>query len=113
MFKQRMQTVANVWIRMMSFSEVGDRNEGHKHTHDHSTLLAHGAVRLTVNGVTSEFSAPTIIYIKAGLDHQMEALAPDTVVYCVHALRDGKEIYDIVSPETVPNGVRLESLVQT
>jgi len=103
--KVKISLVANTWIKQMLFENVGDANEGHKHTFDHQTLLAYGAVRVTVNGKASEFSAPTIIFIKAGLDHHIEATQAGTVAYCVHAIRDGERIEDIIDPDDIPEGV--------
>lgn len=101
----KISLVANTWIKQMLFENVGDANEGHKHTFDHQTLLAYGAVRVTVNGKASEFAAPTIIFIKAGLDHHIEATQAGTVAYCVHAIRDGERIEDIIDPADIPEGV--------
>jgi len=103
--KVKISLVANTWIKQMLFENAGDANAGHKHTFDHQTLLAFGAVRVTVNGKASEFSAPTIIFIKAGLDHHIEATQAGTVAYCVHAIRDGERIEDIIDPDDIPEGV--------
>lgn len=101
----KISLVANTWIKQMVFEKAGDANEGHKHTFDHQTLLAYGAVRVTVNGKASEFTAPTIVFIRAGFDHHIEATQAGTVVYCVHAIRDGERIEDIIDPADIPEGV--------
>jgi hypothetical protein len=103
--KVKLSLVANTWIKQMLFEQAGDANEGHKHTFDHQTLLAYGAVRVTVNGKVSEFFAPTIIFIRAGLDHHIEATQAGTVAYCVHAIRDGERVEDIIDPADIPEGV--------
>lgn len=97
---------ANLWIRQMLFKEIGDKNEPHVHNFDHMTLLAHGSVKVTVDGVASEFKAPFVIWVAKGKKHYIEALEPNSVAYCVHALRNKEskesEILDI---SQIPLGV--------
>jgi quercetin dioxygenase-like cupin family protein len=97
--------VANCWVKQMKFNKVGDVHPGHKHSFDHQTLLAKGKLELHVNGEVTVFTAPTIIFIKAGLRHGMISLEDNTIVYCLHPLRDGEQVGDIISPDQVPNGV--------
>lgn len=96
--------VANLWSKMMRFKKTGDMEAGHKHTFDHMTLLAVGSLKVTVDGVASNFSAPQMIYIKAGKHHILEALEDNTIAYCIHALRD-KETGDILDPDGVPTNI--------
>lgn len=99
----KISVVANTWIKQMHFLKAGDMNDGHKHIFDHQTLLGKGSVKVTVNGKVSEFKAPTIIFIRAGFEHQIEALEDDTVCYCIHAIRDGERVEDIIDPADIPN----------
>ena len=101
-----MALVANVWVKQMFFQNVGDSNPGHKHLFDHSTLLATGGVQVNIGGVVSEFKAPRIIWVKAGVEHTFTATRPNTVCYCIHAIRDGDGVDDIIDPESVPAGAR-------
>jgi quercetin dioxygenase-like cupin family protein len=78
--------VANLWSKMMHFKKAGDTEYGHSHTFDHMTLLARGKIKLTVDDVGSEFTAPQMIYIKAGKVHELMALEDDSLAYCIHAL---------------------------
>jgi len=96
--------VANTWVKQMHFAKAGDINEGHKHTFDHQTLLAKGSVKIKVNGQETDFVAPHIIFIGAGHEHEMVSLEDDTIVFCIHALRDGDQVEDIIDPRDVPNG---------
>lgn len=100
----KMSCVKNLWTRQMFFAKAGDANEGHVHNYDHITLLAHGSVRVHVEGNTTDFKAPQMIYVKAGKSHFIEALEDGTVAYCVHALRD-KDSEDIINPDQIPLGV--------
>ena len=97
--------VGNTWVKQMIFESKGDVHPGHRHSFDHQTLLAKGSVEVWANGKTTEFTAPTIIYIKAGIQHGMIALEDATVIYCIHPLRDGDQVGDIIDPASVPNGV--------
>lgn len=97
--------VANLYSRQMTFLNVGDKNLGHTHPFDHLTLLAAGSLRVTVEGKTTDFKAPHMIYIKADKEHELMALEPNTVAFCIHALRDGNGVDDILDPAMVPAGV--------
>lgn len=96
--------VANLFSKMMHFAKAGDTEIGHTHQFDHLTLLAKGKLRVTVEGVTSDFTAPHMIYIKADKVHELVALTDETIAYCIHALRD-KENNDILDPSMIPAGV--------
>jgi mannose-6-phosphate isomerase-like protein (cupin superfamily) len=100
--KTKISVVANTWIKQMQFAKRGDIHAGHKHTFDHQTLVGAGKVKVTVDGKVSEFTAPTIIFIRAGLEHEIESLEDNTVCYCIHAIRDGERVEDIIDPEDIP-----------
>jgi len=97
--------VANLFSRQMHFKKVGDMEHGHTHPFDHLTLLASGSLRVTVEGKTTDFKAPHMIYIKAEHRHQLLALEDNTVAFCIHALRVGERVEDILDPTMVPAGV--------
>lgn len=94
--------VSNVFIKQMAFAQAGDFECGHSHVFDHLTLLASGKLRVTALGKSTDFSAPTHIFIKAGVVHELLALEDNTVVHCIHALRDGERVEDIVDPASLP-----------
>lgn len=104
--------VANLFSRQMHFKKAGDIEHGHTHPFDHLTLLASGSMRVDVNGQTTDFKAPHMIFIKAEHNHELVALEDNTVAYCIHALRSGNEVDDILDPASVPNGVSPLSLAQ-
>jgi quercetin dioxygenase-like cupin family protein len=97
--------VANLFSRMMHFKSVGDIEHGHKHQFDHLTLLASGKLQVTVDGIVTVFEAPHMIYIHKDKIHELVALEDNTVAFCIHALRDGNGVDDILDPAMVPNGV--------
>jgi quercetin dioxygenase-like cupin family protein len=101
--------VANLYSRMMYFKKAGDIEYGHTHQFDHLTLLASGKLKVTVDGVSTEFTAPHMIYIHKDKFHELVALEDQTVAYCIHALRD-KENNEILDPSMIPEGVRPTSL---
>jgi len=96
--------VANLYSRMMHFEKAGDIEIGHTHQFDHLTLLAKGKLKVTVEGVSTEFTAPHMIYIHKDKVHELEALTDETVAYCIHALRD-KDNNEILDPSMIPAGV--------
>lgn len=96
--------VANLFSRMMHFKKAGDIEIGHTHQFDHLTLLAKGRLKVTVEGVATEFTAPHMIYIHKDKVHELEALTDETVAYCIHALRD-KDTNEILDPSMIPDGV--------
>lgn len=96
--------VANLYSRMMHFKKAGDIEVGHTHQFDHLTLLAKGKLKVTVEGMVTEFTAPHMIYIHKDKVHELVALTDDTVAYCIHALRD-KENNEILDPSMIPAGV--------
>lgn len=102
--------VSNLFIREMHFEKAGDIEHGHKHPFAHVSDLRKGSVAVTVNGQRSEFKAPAYIYIDPEHEHMLEALEDDTWVSCVHAIRNGERVEDIVPEDYVPDGVTLRYL---
>lgn len=96
--------VANLFSRMMLFEKTGDIEQTHEHSFDHLTLLAHGSVKCVVDGQETIFKAPHMIYIHKDKKHEFTALEDNTVTYCIHAMRVGEKIEDIVDPTMIPNG---------
>lgn len=101
----KLMCVSNVWTRLMHFVKAGDTEQPHIHQFDHVTALSAGSVRVTVGGVTSEFKAPALIFVKAMEEHTITALEDNTVALCIHALRDGFAVEDIIDPESLPAGI--------
>jgi quercetin dioxygenase-like cupin family protein len=84
--------VNDVFIKEMVFVKKGWIAQTHAHVYDHQTLLAAGALRVTVDGVSEEWRAPKVLIIAAGKLHRLEALEDGTVAYCVHAVKGGDTI---------------------
>ena len=98
--------ISNVWIKMMTFKEPGDFIPGHVHVFDHPTLLSQGVVDVEVEGEVTRFTAPSVIYIEKGKSHKLTAVTANTVACCIHAIRDGERVEDIVSEDMIPKGSR-------
>jgi quercetin dioxygenase-like cupin family protein len=96
--------VANLFCKQMVFAKAGDVEQGHCHAFDHTTLLGSGSVMVKVNGRSTKFKAPQMIFIKAELEHEITALEDNTVAYCIHALRSGDGVDDILDPASIPAG---------
>ena len=97
--------VANLFCKQMLFTKAGDVEQGHCHAFDHTTLLGSGSVMVKTNGSSKNFTAPQMIFIKAELEHEITALEDNTVAYCIHALRNGHGVDDIIDPSSIPEGV--------
>lgn len=97
--------VANLYSRQMYFKNKGDVELGHVHQFDHLTLLASGSLKITVDGIESVFKAPHMIYIHKDKVHELVALEDNTLAFCIHALRDGNGVEDILDPSMIPEGV--------
>ena len=94
--------ISNVFIRQMTFVKAGDVELGHSHCFDHVTLLSAGRLRVEALGTSTDFTAPQHIFIKAGVLHRLIALEDNTIAQCIHALRDGDRVEDIVDPASLP-----------
>ena len=98
--------VANMFVRMMNFKEIGSCEIGHTHTFDHLTLLASGSIRVIANGKSTDFKAPNMIFIDAETVHELIALENNTVAYCIHGLRDLDKSDDLISIDMLPEGTK-------
>jgi cupin superfamily acireductone dioxygenase involved in methionine salvage len=103
--KSDVMIVDNVFVKMMHFYYKGDITEsrGHSHTFDHITLLSRGSVLMEVleeNGSVVEHKAPKLIVTPKNIQHKFTALEADTVLCCIHAIRDGDDVDDI-APQNI------------
>lgn len=99
--------VSNVYCRMMHFVNKGDIEMGHSHPFDHLSLLANGSVEVTIDSITTTFKAPHMIFIKKDKEHEIKALEDNSLIYCIHALRDGFGVGDIIDPDSIPKGIEV------
>jgi quercetin dioxygenase-like cupin family protein len=102
----QMTCVSNLFMRSMHFKHAGDIEQGHAHLFDHVSLLTAGAAKVTVEGVSKVFTAPHAIFIRKDWMHEIEALEDHTIMICIHALRDGERVEDIIDPDShiIPPG---------
>ena len=109
----KMAVVDGVWAKQMHFVKAGDVMGGHRHIHNHMTLLAKGSLQVTVEGTETTFVAPHIIFIVKGEEHTLTALEDGTVAYCIHANREF-ETGNIIDPASVPAySGRTQDLIET
>lgn len=94
--------VDNVFVKLHHFYETGDTHDGHAHTFDHITLLAYGSVLMKHDFGEQEHKAPKLIVTPKGVTHQFVALEPNTIFCCIHAIRDGDGVDDVVSQDITP-----------
>jgi len=93
---------ANVYVRSMHFLKAGHVERAHDHPFDHFTYLADKRLGVAVDGRSSVYTGPTLIFIAAGLLHTLVALDDDVKAACIHALRNGERVEDIIPFEGVP-----------
>ena len=111
----QLSCVSNMFVRMMHFRHQGDIEQGHSHPFDHMTLLADGALAVEVDGISRDFYAPKIIFITKDKEHKLTALEDHTVAFCVHAIRDGERVEDIIDPDSLvipPGAEGVDHLIQ-
>lgn len=97
----RIGCASNIYIRMMHFHNAGDIEEGHAHQFDHISFLTNGSIRVIVEGIEKSFKAPHMILIVKNKHHQMIALEDNTIMNCIHALRDLDG--EILDPDQIPH----------
>lgn len=83
-----------IFIKQMLLENAGMYVPQHSHSYDHTSMLAVGSVRAWCDGVLlGDYKAPMPITILAGTKHTFMSLVPNTIIYCIHNLRDhGLEI---------------------
>jgi len=84
--------VHDVFIKQIIFRKAGWIMQTHAHCYDHQTLVAAGRIRMTVDGLSTDHEAPTILTITAGCVHHLESLVDHTVAYCIHAIKNGETV---------------------
>lgn len=90
----------NIWLRKLYFAKAGDQHPGHRHQHDHVSILAQGSVAVRVEDVETQYHAPAWIVVRKDREHTITALADETVWWCLYALRDADgQPLDIFDPE--------------
>jgi len=85
--------VDGVAIKQMHLEREGWFVKQHRHVYDHVTLLATGSMRVWMgDNAPVDYVAPYPITVKAGVTHSMQALADNTVAYCIHNVSRTGEI---------------------
>lgn len=109
---------SNVYIRRMIFKQAGITELGHTHRYDHLSYLSSGSVEMQIYDQEKDemtppkvYKAPATIFVAKELVHQITSLEDNTVVSCIHALRDIEE--EIISPDMYPGPTALYDVVTT
>lgn len=95
----------NVYVKEMRFTESNQTYCGHHHDYDHVTMVAAGKVRVKFAAIpeagieeeVKEYNAVSTFVTRSFREHEITALTPDTVVCCIHAIRDVNG--EIIVPE--------------
>lgn len=84
---------SDIFIKQMAIPKAGTIVPQHSHKYDHVSMLAWGSIRVWRDGVDrGVFHAPTGITIPAGCKHTFRSLEDNTVIYCIHNIRDAEEV---------------------
>lgn len=108
---ETMGVVGNVWVRVQHYPRADVIVKGHKHHHDHLSLLARGRLLVYVEGCQPvEYSAPAFFLVPAEHEHRLVPLEPETLAYCIFALRgeDGEVVGEWNGDETPYGAVDIE-----
>lgn len=104
----KISCLSNVYVRHMLFKNKGIVEVGHRHPYSHTSLVSSGSVLVQVYDEVNntlldpvEYKAPAMVFIAKNVAHQLTALEDDTVVCCIHALRDA-DSGTIIDPEMIP-----------
>ena len=108
--KVKIACVSNLYCREMLFYSAGDTEIGHTHAFDHITFLSSGKLRVETDLGSTDFAAPQMIFIHKDHRHTLTALENNTVAYCIHALRNGDAVGDIIDPEMIPQGISVPEI---
>lgn len=76
----------NVYAKEMTLPK-GHVALSHRHVYSHLSCLAKGKCIVMTDGEQNEYTAPAMIEIKAGVEHQIEALE-DVTWFCIHATKE-------------------------
>ena len=110
--------LSNVYVRRMAFRKAGIVEVGHRHPYSHASLVAAGSVSVQVYDDVNQtllepvvYHAPAMVMIEKDVAHQITSLEDDSVVCCIHALRDETET--IIDPEMIPVPLPLRGTLDT
>lgn len=93
-----------VFAKTMVIQSAGVFVPQHAHRFAHISVLVRGSVRVWKDGVLwGDAVAPLGITIDARVMHTFQALVDDTIILCVHDIRDGEGVeiaaeHHLVSP---------------
>jgi quercetin dioxygenase-like cupin family protein len=99
MHTEQLLIVDNVFVKMMHLLNSGDTIQGHAHTFDHITLLSSGSVLMEHDNGSKTFKAPQLIVTPKGVTHKFTSLEGNTLLCCVHAIRDGDDVDDVAQQD--------------
>jgi len=98
--KGDVKIVDNVFVKMIPLNGVGDKVAGHAHVFDHITLLSIGSVHMKHDNGETTYVAPCLIVTPKGICHEFTNLVEQSILSCIHAIRDGDGVDDI-APQNI------------
>jgi quercetin dioxygenase-like cupin family protein len=82
-----------IFVKQMAVPKAGTIIPQHSHKYEHLSMLARGSVHVLRDGEDAGlFYAPTGITIPAGCKHTFRTLEDNTVIYCIHNIKDAESV---------------------
>lgn len=107
----------NIYVKTMTFKQSGLVYCGHHHTYDHVTLVASGKVKVKFGAVPEgdlpeeekEYTGSSMFVTRSYREHEITSLEDNTVVCCIHAIRNKNgEIMSVDLPSSIQGGKKDE-----
>lgn len=98
--------VDNVFVKMIPLNGIGDKVAGHAHVFDHITLLSVGKVRMKHDNGEQVHTAPCLIVTPKGITHEFTNLVDQSILCCIHAIRNGDSLDDIAPQDITETDAR-------
>jgi len=87
------EEVAGLYFRSILLPRSGIRVPQHVHDYDHATYIGSGAARMYVDGAPAgDFPAGHAASVRAGHQHEFEALEPNTRLVCIHDVASAESL---------------------
>lgn len=101
----------NIYVKQTRYPKAGTSYKGHYHDYDHVTLVASGSVEVKFVAVPElgipeeiqKYSAVDMFVTRCYRLHEITSLEDNTVICCVHAIRDLEDNIVTVKSQALHN----------
>jgi hypothetical protein len=96
----------NIYTRMSVFEKAGDETGSATYVYDRVILVTHGTVTVEYGDKTTTAHSPSIVITPSGVVQKITALEDDSIIFSIHAVRNGQNANDVVDPEITAEEAR-------